>query len=245
MPTLIHELYSKYETIRKFKKIMKTKGQHKTIGLIDIGSIRNNAIIIKKFNPGSKDSIQDHSAFSLSLLSNSPANKNQGITSNAQIIYADITDINNAINFNLVNKALKWLISLNTNIIVMPFGGSESHAEISKTLAIANSLGIFVFAAAGNGYPANTYFPARHPSVISVGSMGWDGRKLPECCENPKPDLLFPGYLIPGCTKNNDITVRSGSSAACVLAGGIATCLITNRSIKTRNTLISKLKGGL
>ena len=140
-------------------------------------------------------------------------------------------------NIEAVVKGLNWCMEKKVDIINLSFTVSEDY-RITDALKRAQEQGIILIAAAGNrnfnsqfsvedGFVVNDevddelFFPANHPSVISVGAVDRTGKFMPNSSRKAKVVTL--GY----CGGN------VGTSVASARATGIV-----SRMLKSDSTLI-------
>jgi subtilisin family serine protease len=116
--------------------------------------------------------------------------------------------------------AIVWARRAGARVIVMPLGMDAEDRSIAAAIDGGLAEGVCFVAAAGNGHPRPLDFPARHPGVLAVGGADARGALLPSCCRLPRLDRVAPGCDVPGPGAPG-----SGSSIACVLAGGVEALL--------------------
>lgn len=101
-------------------------------------------------------------------------------------------------------------------ILNLSFGGPGISFTLQRAIDDAQSRGVSVIAAAGNGgADAATYSPAGLDGVIAVGAVGPDGRRASYSNFGPRVDLLAPGGGAPELGEPPDMLAAD-------LAGGAA-----------------------
>ncbi len=101
---------------------------------------------------------------------------------NADILDARVLDSEGQGKYSDVNKAIKWAVNEDANIIVMSFEGYEASSVLENAVNYAESNGVLVIAASGNDGSERAVYPAAYPSVISAGATDEEGKVLP--CSN-------------------------------------------------------------
>ena len=120
-----------------------------------------------------------------------------------------------------IAKAIRWAIYKKVDIVLMPFGTSKSSREIAKAIKMGQNKQIQFFASAGNRGENTILFPAFLKGVFAVSAIDKAGIPMKECCQLSMVDIYASGENIstPLCMYGTDSI--SGSSPACVIAGGI------------------------
>jgi len=181
--------------------------------------VTRDFICSEKRNPG----MIEHGTHSVATLIAQGHHQIRGIVPQARLLLAKVVGPDGIANPRAVVQAIDWLISLGTQIIVLPLGESIEREEIAQQLEHGSERGVIFFAAAGNGYPEPLLFPARHPLAIAVGAADLQGNLLPECSRLPRLDLVAPGWNIAAPIRGRVIRRRRGTSVACVVAAAVAT----------------------
>lgn len=75
-----------------------------------------------------------------------------------------------------VVAGINYAVEQKADVICMAFGFQEELRSIDDALVRADAAGCLLIAAAGNNGKLTSEWPAAHPSVISVGALGRDGR---------------------------------------------------------------------
>lgn len=95
----------------------------------------------------------------------------QGVNLRAAGVMREVAPGINATNTLLVAQALDWLMSENAQVVNLSLG-SAPDAVLAGVVSKANSLGIVLVAAAGNGgSTAAPSYPAAYPGVIAVTAV--------------------------------------------------------------------------
>ncbi|MFD4352670.1 S8 family serine peptidase [Nocardia sp. NPDC058518] len=205
-----------------------------TIGLIEGGFDQSvadldGACITVQWFGGARTAplwFREHGAFSASLLVGQGAVRLRGIVPRARLNVACTASADGVIRPDDVAAAIRWLTSSGAAVIVIPLGQNDTHAGLAAALRAATHAGITVIAAAGNSAAEPVLFPARDPRCLAVGACTATGALLPDCASTPKVDLFVRGDRVRAPVRGRLLRTRSGTSVACVLAGGLATTLI-------------------
>lgn len=116
---------------------------------------------------------------------------------------------------------INYAVAEKVDVICMAFGSSEDLRSIGDALARADAARCLLIAAAGNGGKSTSEWPAAHPSVISVGALGKDGRiaKFSNCGE-----VYAPGDFIYSASHQSATATCwiSGTSPAAAIVSGAA-----------------------
>jgi subtilisin family serine protease len=142
----------------------------------------------------------------------------RGLAPGAQILHARVLADDGG-DLDALAAAIAWACAALVNVVVLPLGAPDDDAAVARELDRGLAAGICFVAAAGNGAPRPVDFPARHPGVLAVGATDERGVLLPSCCGGPRLDRLAPGTTLSRALPG------SGSSVACVLAGGVEALL--------------------
>jgi subtilisin family serine protease len=188
-------------------------------------SIRSFAEHVPKTNP-----ITEHGTHSASILIGQGKQYIRGIAPEAHLLIASVIGPNGVAKPKAIERALKWLISKNVDIVAIPLGDDKRHPRIEFLLEKGYENDIIFVAAAGNWHPMPLSFPACHPKTIAVGAADYSGKILPDCSRWPRLDLLAPGWRIFAPVNADSVRSTSGSSVACVIAAGAAALALTDRN---------------
>ncbi|MFV8826381.1 S8 family serine peptidase [Alkalihalobacterium sp. APHAB7] len=121
---------------------------------------------------------------------------------------------------------IEWSITNRMDIINLSLGLDQHSVALQNTINRAYEKGILVVAAAGNsgipnGSGDNVSFPARYASVIAVGAVDSQNRRLPFSATGPALEMVAPGEGIYSTTLNNQYSFSSGTSIAAPFVTGI------------------------
>ncbi len=188
-------------------------------------SIRNFAEHVPKINP-----ITEHGTHSASILIGQGKQYIRGITPEAHLLIANVIGLDGVAKPSAIERALRWLVSKNVDIIAIPLGCNKRHSKIELLIEKGYEHGIIFIAAAGNWHPMPLSFPACHPKTIAVGAADYSGKILPDCSRWPRLDLLAPGWKIFAPVNADAVRSTNGSSVACVIAAGAAALALTDRN---------------
>lgn len=229
-------------------------GEGVTIGLIEsdvdtkIPDLDSSDISIRNFAEyyPLNTKIREHGTHSVSILVGQGKRHIRGIAPKAHLFIASVIGPNGTAESETVERALKWLISNNVDIIAIPLGDDKKHIKIERLIEKGYKKGILFMAAAGNWHPMPLSFPARHQKTIAVGAADNFGKILPDCSRLPRLDLLAPGWNIFAPVNEEYVRSASGSSVACVIAAGAAVLLLADKKNKESyiyETILEELSG--
>lgn len=135
-----------------------------------------------------------------------------------------------------IDHAVKLAVDLGARILNLSFGTPDSslrdddpvpHADV---IEYALRRGCVLVAASGNSGGEDRYFPAAHPGVIAVGSVGAGGRPSAFTTRGPHVALSAPGEHIPTAGLDGYVKNSGTSFAAPFVAGACA--LLSSRAAR-------------
>lgn len=120
------------------------------------------------------------------------------------------------------------------DIIVMSLGSNHKTSKaIDAAVEIAISLGVLIFAAAGNdGKYDNVDAPANHPDIIAVGSHDKDLQRSLFSDSGPELDVYGPGERILSTQSKDQYQFMSGTSQATPWVAGMVAKYLIDLSAK-------------
>lgn len=123
-----------------------------------------------------------------------------------------------------INSGVKWAIDNGADVINMSLGvrhegGGLPHREV---IDYAARRGVTIVAAAGNDGREVFYYPGAFPSVITVGSMGFDGQPSSFSTYGPQISLIAPGEEILSTHIGGGVAHATGTSHAAPFVAGAA-----------------------
>jgi len=224
-------------------------GQGIRIGVLDTGFAADlpdlaGADVVSQNFTGSKPSQTlptGHGTASVSLLVGQGKSLIRGIVPQALLFAAQVVGKDGYAKPEAVARAITWLIASGVHIIAIPLGDGIGYPEITSAIVEGNQQGVFFLASVGNDFPKPTMFPACLPQVVAVGASDSQGNLLPGCCRLPKLDLVVPTANLFVPDQKGVFQLFSGSSAACVLAAGVAALALSHRSNQDKTALLKSL----
>ena len=211
------------------------RGAGITVGLLEgdyspsVADLEGAHITVRRF--GAQDSgspwLCEHGSFSASLLVGQGSVKLLGIVPAARLLIACTASHDGISQPDTVGEALMWLASEGASVIVIPLGQHDEHPGLADALRMATDTGALVLAAAGNCAPRPVMFPARDPHCFAIGASTATGALLPNCATHPGLDFIARGHRVSAPIRGRMVRHRSGTSASCVLAGGLIAASIS------------------
>ncbi|UKS25760.1 S8 family serine peptidase [Paenibacillus sp. HWE-109] len=145
-----------------------------------------------------------------------------GIAPNASIYSVKALDREGNGSYSQIVSAIDWCIENKINIINMSFTGSYNSVILQDAMKQAWDAGILVVASAGNEGANAVKYPARYPTVMSVGALNQSLEISPFSNYGDKIDLVAPGSNILTTNYNNDYTTVNGTSFSTAYITGAA-----------------------
>jgi hypothetical protein len=136
------------------------------------------------------------------------------------------------------------------DIINVSAGLVLDKAPIREAIEYAESQDVLVVSSAGNDYienPGQVYYPAAYDSVLSVGSLTYDGSAVSEYSQRDEwVDVFAPGENATISTLSGNKRIDSGTSYAVARVTAAAVLILQNAPDTTveqlRNQLITDAK---
>jgi subtilisin family serine protease len=158
-----------------------------------------------------------HSTFGACIL----VGQHHGLVPHARLIAFGVTATDATIAAKHIARAVEQACNAGAQIIAIPLGDHQEHAEVAEAIGRALASGAVIVAAAGNAHPHPLLFPARLPGVLAVGACDDTGALLEDCCRVPAPDWIVPAREILAADAPGREVARSGTSVATVVAAGL------------------------
>jgi len=224
------------------------------VAIIDSGIDREHSdlkgIIKKEYNAiNSAKSVVDDTGHGTSVAGIIGAIDNgkgiRGVSdSNSLEIYSIKAFSNNTSKVEYLERALKWAIQNNVDIINFSAGTAKESPKLLDLINEATSKNIIIVAAAGNNISNEVDFPARLDNVISVGAVNYNLKKLSGTSYG-KIDFVGPGTNIITTQPNNSYGYFGFTSAATAYVSGVIANKISSYTDKdnyTLNSILDELK---
>ena len=206
------------------------RGAGSRIGLVDMGlqtgvpDLRSARIEWRHFGDAATASgaLVEHGTHAASLLVAQGQRVLRGLVPAGRLAVAVVGRADGTAGHAQVADALRWLLRRRVQVIALPLGAREDDARLTRALRHAHRRRVTVFAAAGNLNPQRVLFPARLRGVVATGAARPGGGLRADGCRRPGLDLVVPGTDIPALVGDAEVSPRSGSSVACVVAAALA-----------------------
>ncbi len=186
---------------------LRARGQGVVVGLVDaalepgVADLRGAQVQVHSLarRPGSGQALRDHGTCSATLLVGQGHRHLLGLVPRATLHIATIAEQDGVAEPARAAAAIDLLVSCGANVIAVPMGGREHEPALAAAVARAVAQQVKVVAAAG---PAGEpWAPACFPGVHSV---------------------FEPRYHeAPAVAADGAISLRSGTSIACVITAGL------------------------
>lgn len=144
-----------------------------------------------------------------------------------------------------VAQAIRYAADNGSRVVNLSLGVADLSSDPTTDEAIeyASSKGVVVVGASGNN-GGKVYYPARHPSVVSVGATDSNDLRASYSAGGAELSLVAPGTNIPcvyGIVGNDQYAVGTGTSLAAPHVAGAAALLMTQRPTITPKDIKSAL----
>jgi len=128
-----------------------------------------------------------------------------------------------------VVSGVVWAADDGAKVILMAFSSPQYSAALADAISYANSKGIVVVAATGNGGSSESSYPAGMPNVIGVAASN-SLDQVAGFSNTGSPAVAAPGEGINATAPGGGYTLVSGTSAASAEVAGLAAMLAANGS---------------
>lgn len=121
-------------------------------------------------------------------------------------------------------KGLEYAIDTGADIILTAWGVEHLTEKQEAILDKAEKQGILIIASAGNFPTEKDLFPAAYPSVLAVGALSGDGKKMEDANYADFIDISTIGEDITaaGISSNTDKITKSGTSSSAAIVAAAA-----------------------
>jgi thermitase len=119
-------------------------------------------------------------------------------------------------------EAVLWAVEQGAAVINISLGSSGDSPWVARAIALAQSKGVIVVAAAGNDRSSTLDFPAAYPSVLAVGAVDAHGRQAYFSNSGQGLFIAAPGVSVPSAYDGNRRVVGSGTSQAAAMVSAAA-----------------------
>jgi thermitase len=113
-----------------------------------------------------------------------------------------------------IAKGIRWAVDNGADVINLSLGNYQPSSVLKEVVDYAFSKNVILVAASGNDNSNQPSFPAAFPEVLSVGAVGWDGRRAPFSNYGTYMDVAAPGISIASTYPGGQYAALSGTSMA-------------------------------
>ncbi|WP_236718498.1 S8 family serine peptidase [Actinoplanes sp. TFC3] len=163
----------------------------------------------------------------------------RGIAPDAKIL--PITPVNNP---TLVAQGIDWAVEQGAKVINMSFEVAASDA-LHEAIRKARAAGVTLVASSGNEAKEGNepQYPGAYDEVITVGSLGKDGKIDSTSVHNRHVDIAAPGVDLPGASSEENYVSITGTSCAAGLVSAAAALIYAKYPGITANQVEARLLG--
>ena len=200
--------------------------------------------------PANEEQKNDHGTSMAALIAghgHGPGSKDGviGLAPDAKILPVGLTIPRNDYDGEVTSfaEAMRYAVDEGVSVINMSLSGKAITKEEKQALAYASAKDVLVVASSGN-VGARMGYPARSPSVVSVGAITEAGNVWEDSNYGPELMLTAPGERIQSAAASEPYQFANGTSNAAAYVSGAAALLrakfpdlsagqIVNRLVKT------------
>ena len=164
------------------------------------------------------------------------------INPDAEIYSVRVLDMNNETTLERVIRGIYWCIENDINVINLSFGASQYSEILDYVIAEAESNGITLVAAAGNGGDDGVDYPAAYDDVIAVGAVDNHGEKTDFSAEGDDIDVVAPGVDVQVQSMLGMYTWVDGTSVSAPHVAAEASLVLQRDSSKTSDFVTGLIK---
>lgn len=129
-------------------------------------------------------------------------------------------------------EGLQWSVQNGMKVVNMSFGASVGTQSLHDAIIAANSNGVTLVAAAGNGgITSPVGYPAAYPEVIAVAATNVNNQVASFSSTGPEVDVAAPGVSVYSTYKGSSYATLSGTSMAAPHVTGSAAMLISTKGL--------------
>lgn len=150
-----------------------------------------------------------------------------GVAPSATLIPVKVLDRNGSGNYSWIVAGINWAVANGAKVINMSLGGSVSDPSLETAVTNANTSGVFVAAAAGNGGRRGAAnYPAAYASAVAVAATDSFDVIASFSTQGNYVDLAAPGVSVNSTTFDGKYASNSGTSMATPHVAGAAALLM-------------------
>lgn len=140
-------------------------------------------------------------------------------------------------------EGLQWSVQNGMKVVNMSFGASVGTQSLHDAIIAANSSGITLVAAAGNGGIASPVgYPAAYPEVIAVAATNVNNQVASFSSAGPEVDVAAPGVSVYSTYKGSSYATLNGTSMAAPHVTGSAAMLISTKGLTSPADIEARLE---
>lgn len=168
-----------------------------------------------------------------------------GLAPKAELLNAKVLGNSGRGSYEAIISGIHWALDNGATIINMSLGGGTAMQRLQDALRRANSMGVLVFASAGNAgqrLPQNTIgYPARYLESGCSGAKRSDGRIASFSSAGREMDIVTPGQQIISCSNRSRTAyaTMSGTSMSAPVGSGLWAVIQSARVRSGLNRLVT------
>jgi subtilisin len=171
-----------------------------------------------------------------------------GAAPQASLYGIKVLDSSGSGSISHIVKGIEWAVDHNIQVLNMSLGSNQYSRSLDMAAQMASQKGIVLIASAGNdgnsrGTGNTLDYPARFPSVVSVGAVDQSKRRADFSSTGKGLDIMAPGVDIRSTWTGGGYKTLSGTSMSAAHVSGGAALLLglypNRKNSRTGKSLVS------
>ncbi|WCK52525.1 S8 family peptidase [Aneurinibacillus sp. Ricciae_BoGa-3] len=217
----------------------KSTGKGIRVGVLDTGIARSHPAFRSQIaggyniisDNGNFEDDNGHGTHVSGIIAARKSGSLYGVSPGVDLYGIKVMDRNGSGRISDIIRGIEWAIDNNIQVLNMSLGSSNHTTALEYATRRAHQKGMVLVASAGNNGErgGSIDYPARFPSVISVGAVDREMKRASFSSTGSRIDMMAPGVAIKSAWKGGGYKELSGTSmAAPHVSGGAALLLGLN-----------------